>query len=162
MKRIILLSGVFTLIASLVSTAAKDPSEPKIPATKKVVVYTSAQGTDLRLTATETVTFVDFGQPLETQPCIFVDPTKTFQTFVGIGGAITDASAETFAKLPVSKQQEIIQNYYDVNKGIGYSLARTNIHSCDFSSGSYTYVEDKDVALKSFSVAHDKEFRFGD
>ena len=159
MKRIILLSGVFTLIASLVSTAAKDPSEPKIPATKKVVVYTSAQGTDLRLTATETVTFVDFGQPLETQPCIFVDPTKTFQTFVGIGGAITDASAETFAKLPVSKQQEIIQNYYDVNKGIGYTLARTNIHSCDFSSGSYTYVDDKDVALKSFSVAHDKEFR---
>ena len=159
MKRIILLSGVFTLIASLFSTAAKDPSEPKIPATKKVVVYTSAQGTDLRLTATETVTFVDFGQPLETQPCIFVDPTKTFQTFVGIGGAITDASAETFAKLPVSKQQEIIQNYYDVNKGIGYTLARTNIHSCDFSSGSYTYVDDKDVALKSFSVAHDKEFR---
>jgi glucosylceramidase len=159
MKRIILLSGVFTLIASLVSTAAKDPSEPKIPATKKVVVYTSAQGTDLRLTATETVTFVDFGQPLETQPCIFVDPTKTFQTFVGIGGAITDASAETLAKLPKKQQDEIIQNYYDVNKGIGYSLARTNIHSCDFSSGSYTYVEDKDVALKSFSVAHDKEFR---
>jgi glucosylceramidase len=159
MKRVILLTGFFAMIASLVASAAKDPSEPKIPATKKVVVYTTAEGTDLRLTATETLTFVDFGQPLETQPCIFVDPTKTFQTFLGIGGAITDASAETLAKLPKKQQDEIIQNYYDINKGIGYSLARTNIHSCDFSSGSYTYVEDNDVALTSFSVAHDKEFR---
>jgi glucosylceramidase len=159
MKRVILFAVVLAFLVANVSNAANEPTEPKTPAIKKVVVYTTAEGTDLRLTATETLTFVKFGQPLETQPCIFVDPGKTFQTFVGIGGAITDASAETFAKLPVSKQQEIIQNYYDVNKGIGYTLARTNIHSCDFSSGSYTYVEDKDVALKSFSVAHDKEFR---
>jgi len=159
MKRILLFAVVLAFLFANVSNAANEPNEPKTPAVKKVVVYTTAEGTDLRLTATETLTFVKFGQPLETQPCIFVDPGKTFQTFVGIGGAITDASAETFAKLPVSKQQEIIKNYYDVNKGIGYTLARTNIHSCDFSSGSYTYVEDKDVALKSFSVAHDKEFR---
>lgn len=159
MKRILLFAVVLAFLFANVSNAANEPNEPKTPAVKKVVVYTTAEGTDLRLTATETLTFVKFGQPLETQPCIFVDPGKTFQTFVGIGGAITDASAETFAKLPVSKQQEIIQNYYDVNKGIGYTLARTNIHSCDFSSGSYTYVDEKDVALKSFSVAHDKEFR---
>ena len=159
MKRILLFAVVLAFLFANVSNAANEPNEPKTPAVKKVVVYTTAEGTDLRLTATETLTFVKFGQPLETQPCIFVDPGKTFQTFVGIGGAITDASAETFAKLPVSKQQEIIKNYYDVNKGIGYTLARTNIHSCDFSSGSYTYVDEKDVAMKSFSVAHDKEFR---
>ena len=159
MKRILLFAVVLAFLFANVSNAANEPIEPKTPAVKKVVVYTTAEGTDLRLTATETLTFVKFGQPLETQPCIFVDPGKTFQTFVGIGGAITDASAETFAKLPVSKQQEIIKNYYDVNKGIGYTLARTNIHSCDFSSGSYTYVDEKDVAMKSFSVAHDKEFR---
>jgi glucosylceramidase len=159
MNRIILITSIFAFLVAYVSNATNNPSEPKIPALKKVVVYTTAEGTDLRLTATETLTFVEFGQPLETQPCIFVDPGKTFQTFVGIGGAITDASAETFAKLPLSKQQEILENYFDTNKGIGYSLARTNIHSCDFSSGSYTYVDEKDVALKSFSVAHDKEFR---
>ena len=159
MNRIILITSIFAFLVAYVSNAANDPSEQKIPALKKVVVYTTAEGTDLRLTATETLTFVEFGQPLETQPCIFVDPGKTFQTFVGIGGAITDASAETFAKLPLSKQQEILENYFDTNKGIGYSLARTNIHSCDFSSESYTYVDDKDVALKSFSVTHDKEFR---
>jgi glucosylceramidase len=38
-------------------------------------------------------------------------------------------------------------------------LARTNIHSCDFSSGSYTYVADGDKELKTFSVAHDEKYR---
>ena len=90
---------------------------------------------------------------------MFVDPAKSFQTFIGIGGALTDASAETYAKLPKQQQEEILQNYYDPKKGIGYTLARTNIHSCDFSSGSYTYTDDNDAALKTFSVAHDEQYR---
>ena len=157
MKKLILLTGFCMLLASNALTAGNELSEK--PTQKKVVVYTTAENTKLRISQTETVQFVDFGQPKETQPCVFVDPAKTFQTFVGIGGAITDASAETFAKLSKEKQKEILQQYYDVDKGIGYSLARTNIHSCDFSSGSYTYVSDNDAALKSFSVAHDKQFR---
>jgi glucosylceramidase len=126
---------------------------------RKIIVYTTADNTNLRLTPTDTLQFKNFGQPLETQICVFVDPTKTFQTFFGIGGALTDASAETFAKLPKEKQQEFMQAYFDKNKGIGYTLARTNIQSCDFSSGSYSYVQDGDSALKTFSIDHDKQFR---
>jgi glucosylceramidase len=96
---------------------------------------------------------------LETQVCVFIDPTKTFQTHLGIGGAITDAAAETFAKLPQAKQQEVLRAYYDAEQGIGYTLARTNIHSCDFSSSSYTYINEGDTDLHSFSVEHDKQFR---
>ena len=78
---------------------------------------------------------------------------------MGIGGAITDASAEVFAALSPEKQQEFLDSYYSKSKGIGYTLARTNIHSCDFSSSSYTYVTEGDAELNSFSVAHDKKFR---
>ncbi len=78
---------------------------------------------------------------------------------MGIGGAITDASAEVFAALSPKKQQEFLDSYYSKSKGIGYTLARTNIHSCDFSSESYTYVPEGDAELNSFSVAHDKKFR---
>lgn len=92
---------------------------------KKVVVYTTAENTKLRIAQTETFQLVDFSQPKETQPCIFVDTTKTIQTFVGIGDAFTVASAEAFAKLPKDKQQEFLQHYYAVNKGIGYLLIRT-------------------------------------
>lgn len=122
-------------------------------------VFTTAKDSNLRISPTDTVTFKQLKQPLETQVCVFVDSRKTYQTFLGIGGAITDSAAETFAKMPPAKQQEILTAYFDVKDGIGYTLARTNIHSCDFSSGSYTYVTEGDKDLKSFSVAHDKEFR---
>lgn len=126
---------------------------------RKVTVYTTAEKTDYRITATDTLSFKPYGQPPETQVCVFVDPTKTYQTMIGIGGAITDASAETFAKVPADKQREILEAYFDPVKGIGYTLARTNIHSCDFSSGSYTYVAEGDKELKTFSVEHDRRFR---
>ena len=126
---------------------------------RSVTVYTTAEKTNYRLSQTDTLAFKRMGQPLETQICVFVDPAKRAQTILGIGGALTDASAETFAKIPPAKQQEVIDAYYNPTKGIRYSLGRTNIHSCDFSSASYTYVDEGDKALKSFSVAHDRQFR---
>ena len=126
---------------------------------KTVVVYTTADSTKLRLSKTETLTFSPFGQPFENQPCVFVDPAQQFQTFVGIGGALTDASAETFAKLPAAKQNELLQAYFDPEKGIGYTLARTNINSCDFSSDMYTYVNEGDRDLRTFNVAHDERYK---
>ncbi|MFZ4549504.1 MAG: glycoside hydrolase family 30 protein, partial [Bacteroidales bacterium] len=159
MKHTQILMAAYLLLFASALKAGNEIVTPVSAAAKKVTVYTTAENTKFRLTQTETVSFVDFGQPKETEPCVFVDPTKTFQTFVGIGGAITDASAETFARLPKDKQSEILTKYYDQTHGIGYTLARTTIHSCDFSSGSYTYVNEKDASLKSFSVAHDKEYR---
>jgi glucosylceramidase len=137
---------------------SKSP-KPFDVAGRNVTVYTTAEKTGYRISPTDTLTFKQHGQPLETQVCVFVDPSKTYQTFLGIGGALTDASAETFAKLPADKQREMLEAYFDAGKGIGYTFARTNIHSCDFSSGSYTYVTEGDKELRSFSVAHDRQFR---
>ena len=78
---------------------------------------------------------------------------------MSIGGALTDASAEVFAKLPKAKQTEFMRAYFSPTEGMGYSLGRTSIHSCDFSSTPYTYVAENDKALKTFSVRHDEEFR---
>ena len=124
-----------------------------------ITVYTTADKTDYRLSATDTLTFKPMGQPLETQVCVFVDPSKRAQTILGIGGALTDASAETYAKLPAARQRELLEAYFDPHKGIGYTLGRTHIHSCDFSSASYTYVKEDDKELASFSVEHDRQFR---
>jgi glucosylceramidase len=148
-------SASFLSCAQVKQTAAT----PFQVGNRQMTVYTTAKGTAHRLSNTGTAGFKDFGQPLETQVCVFVDPTKTFQTFEGIGGAITDASAETWAKMPKPQQDEILKAYYDPKDGIGYTLARTNIHSCDFSSGSYTYVAENDKDLNTFSVQHDEQFR---
>jgi glucosylceramidase len=126
---------------------------------KHVTVYTTAAKTDYRISRTAPLSFKPVGQPKETQVCVFVDPSRQFQTFLGIGGALTDASAETFALLPKERQREFLSAYFDDQQGIGYKLARTNIHSCDFSSSSYTYVTEGDKQLKSFNVEHDKRYR---
>ena len=125
----------------------------------KIIVYTTAENTELRLKKTNELTFVTSKQPLESEVSVFVEPKKTFQTFLGIGGAITDASAEVFAKLTKDKQQEFMNAYYNKEKGIGYSLVRTTIHSSDFSSGSYTYIKEGDADLKTFNIDHDRQYR---
>lgn len=126
---------------------------------KTATFYTTAEKTEYRLTKTDALPFAASKQPFETEIFVVVNPKKTFQTLIGIGGAITDASAEVFAQLSTAQQQELLTAYYDKEKGIGYSLARTTIHSSDFSSGSYTYIKEGDKELTSFSIAHDRQFR---
>src|SRR5215813_3321090 len=167
-RRNLLLASSASLLAprALINGLAKPENDqgPRKPGAfsvkgRQVKVFTTAEKTNHRISATDTLTFRTVGQPKETQICVFVDPGKQFQTFLGVGGALTDASAEVFAGLPAEKQREILTAYYDDQRGIGYKLARTNIHSCDFSSSSYTYVAEGDKELKTFSVAHDKNYR---
>jgi glucosylceramidase len=155
MKKYLL--AVLTALAGCFLLALTTPKKESAPTS--VTVYTTAAQTDLRLSETGNLKFRSYPQPFESEPCIFVDPANTFQSYMGIGAALTDASAETFAKLPAAQQKELLTAYFDPQKGIGYNLARTNIHSCDFSSGSYTYVADNDKSLSSFSVAHDEQYR---
>ena len=126
---------------------------------KTATIYATADSTDLRLTKTGTSAFKDKPQPMENEISVFVDPTHTYQEFVGIGAALTDAAAETYYKLPKEQQQELIKAYFDKDNCIGYTIGRTNINSCDFSSDMYTYVKDGDKSLASFSIEHDKKFK---
>ena len=140
--------------------SSQGPAMPPITSSTPVArVYTTAQDTDLRLSPSQEVPFVAATQPLETQVAVFVQPDKTFQTMVGIGGALTDASAEVFASLSEAAQERLLSAYFDEEAGIGYTFARTHIHSCDFSSGSYTYVSDEDKNLATFSIAPDHRYR---
>lgn len=127
--------------------------------TRNITVYSTSSGTNQRLTLTGKINFSKATQPLETEFSVFVNPAKTFQAIMGFGGAITDASAEVFARLPEPQKQELLKAYYDKTDGIGYTMARTHINSCDFSSGMYSYIADGDKELKTFSIGHDKIFR---
>jgi glucosylceramidase len=124
-----------------------------------VEVYLTVKSTTQRLAKTATLTMTDGGALTEKLQYVFIDPTKSFQSIVGIGGALTDAAAETYFKLPEEKRRELLKDYYDPQEGIGYTLGRTNINSCDFSSESYTYVADGNIGLQTFSIAHDQKYR---
>ncbi len=126
---------------------------------ESISVYTTAKDTDLRMAKTTVEGFQPADQPTENEVSVFVDTSKTYQKFLGIGGAITDASAEVFSQLPADKQDTLLKAYFDEKDGVAYNLIRTSIHSCDFSSSSFTYVDEGDADLKTFSIEKDQEHR---
>jgi glucosylceramidase len=69
----------------------------------QIEIFETAQGTDRKLQKIEAALFVPREQALEYEKSIFINPNKRFQKMIGIGGAITDASAEVFAALPEEK-----------------------------------------------------------
>ena len=153
---------VFSAATVLCISVTHGQAGKSVAKTKKettVKVFTTALNTSYRLSPVEDIKFMDTGAMVERKVFVFVDDTRSFQTMLGIGGAITDASAETFAKLPAAQQTELLKAYYDPKEGIGYTLARTNMQSCDFSSGSYSYVKENDKDLKSFSIKQDEQYR---
>ena len=75
-------------------------------------VVCTAANTSLRLTEIEKLQFTKAVQPLETEIAIFVNPAKKFQSFLGIGGAMTDASAEVFSKLSAPVQSQFMNAYF--------------------------------------------------
>lgn len=146
---------LFSLLLCLLVTTGQVLAAPS-----SAHVYLTCRDSKDRLSDKGTLPFRHVGQPDESAATVVVDPDRRLQTIVGIGGALTDASAETFFKLPKASQDEVIRAYYDPEQGIGYTLARTHINSCDFSSESYAYVSTPgDTALKTFSIAHDLKYR---
>jgi glucosylceramidase len=150
-------------VAARSTPAAQQRSKQATPAIApgaSAQIYLTARDSGQRLSAAGSATFVEYPQPDEASATVLVDPTVAFQRIEGIGGALTDAAAETFDKLPAAQQAALIRAYYDPSHGIGYTLARTHINSCDFSSASYAYVEQAgDTSLSTFSIAHDREHR---
>ncbi|MCD2518382.1 glycosyl hydrolase [Massilia sp. G4R7] len=122
-------------------------------------VVTTAQGGSQRFAAQTLGAPRPASQPMETETAVFVDTRQRYQEVFGFGGAVTDATAEVYARLTPSAQQAFIKAYFDPREGLGYSVLRTTIHSSDFSSASYTYLKEGDRTLGSFSIGHDMRHR---
>ncbi|MEL6348494.1 MAG: glycoside hydrolase family 30 protein [Myxococcota bacterium] len=73
------------------------------------------------------------------------------QTFEGVGGALTQASAHALLQISSEKRHQVLMDYFSPG-GAAFTLNRTHIASCDFSTYSYTYAEDADPSLAGFSI----------
>lgn len=118
----------------------------------------TARDTGDRLTVKRDVSFVpDFST---SGPTVDVSSVETDQVIVGFGGAFTEASALVFAGMDSDLQQDFLEKYFDPDNGIGYSLGRVPINSCDFSPNPASWSEDDvegDYALLHFdtTLRHD-------
>lgn len=85
-------------------------------------------------------------------------PEQTYQKVLGFGGAFTEAAAYTYSRVKAELKEEILKKYFDPQEGIGYSIGRIHMNSCDFSLGNYAYVGDKDETLASFDISREDKW----
>ena len=98
----------------------------------------------------------DFPTTQETAS-LTLNPTKTYQTISGFGGAFTEASAYLLNNISKKKRDTILKAYFG-KEGARYSLTRTHMNSCDFSLTNYSYTPvPGDKNLDHFSIAEDQE-----
>ena len=67
---------------------------------------------------------------------VSVYPEQRFQRFRGFGGAFTEAAAVCWKGLPPERRQAFLDAYFGPD-GLGYTLGRVHMGSCDFSLGNY-------------------------
>ncbi|WP_044339163.1 glycoside hydrolase family 30 protein [Rossellomorea aquimaris] len=120
---------------------------------KQVKVILTAKGTGDRFSEKEPVSFSEGLASTR----IELEPERKYQEMLGFGGAFTEAAAHSLSLISPEKRKEIIQRYFDPIEGLGYRFGRTHINSSDFSLGNYSYVEDGDTSLESFSIEREKK-----
>ncbi|WP_409252894.1 glycoside hydrolase family 30 protein [Bacillus sp. SCS-153A] len=117
-------------------------------------VILTAKDTGDRFTEKEPVSFSSDFSPRATH--IEVDSRERYQEILGFGGAFTEAAAYSLSLISPEKREEVIRKYFH-EEGLGYRFGRTHINSCDFALGNYSYVEDGDTSLDSFSIEREKK-----
>ncbi|KAM9404925.1 lysosomal acid glucosylceramidase-like isoform 1-T1 [Salvelinus alpinus] len=82
-----------------------------------------------------------------------VVPYQKYQRIRGFGGAMTDSAAINILSLSPRTQDQLLRQYFSA-QGIGYSVVRVPIASCDFSTHLYTYADSPgDYNLDNFTLA---------
>jgi glucosylceramidase len=127
-----------------------------------IEVYLTAKGTHDRLAKKSNVRFEP--RPATNQlpdgngqPYLYINPATRFQYIEGFGGAFTEAGAHALSRIDPAQRARVLHDYFHPDEGLGYTLCRTHINSCDFSLGNYAYAETPDRELKHFSIEHDQK-----
>ena len=140
-----------------VPNAVPYPKEAAAPPIANLTRYLTARDLEYRLASVPADAPLSSTKKDEVAE-IRVEPRVHYQTITGFGGAFTESSAWVLSKMPQDKADEVMRAYFDAEKGLGYTLCRTHINSCDFSLGNYSYDETAgDYDLKDFSIAHDEK-----
>jgi glucosylceramidase len=87
---------------------------------------------------------------------VVVRADRPRQTWLGVGGSLTQASASVLATLTAPRRRQVLAALFGPD-GARYALSRTHVASCDFSTSSYTYAAEDDPSLAGFSIQVDRE-----
>jgi len=135
-----------------VSEANKFDDAPTVG--KKVHIYASSADSEEMLALQEDIVFE---KDLVTENLLInIYPEFQYQQVLGFGAAFTEASAVNFSLLSPELQQKVIDLYFSQN-GISLNFCRTHINSCDYGVDEYTYVDEGDKELVTFSIDRERK-----
>lgn len=83
---------------------------------------------------------------------LVVNDRKLYQTIKGFGGAFTDAVGVNLLSLSPAMRETMLRQYFSPD-GLGYTIGRVPIASCDFSTHEYSYDDVAgDLAMDHFNL----------
>ncbi len=135
------------------------PTTPTNPGTNEVDFWLTTSSESAKLAKQNTV--LAFGTTANSNPDILVDPTQTFQTVDGFGYTLTGGSAAVISNLNATRRQELLQELFNPETGIGISYLRISIGASDMNESAYTYDDlpsgQTDASLSNFSISNDTQ-----
>jgi len=132
------------------TSAQPETGAPPRSKTYKWSLIETAKDTNHRLTA---LRITSPASATSADSVISCDPQQRCQEIVGIGGALTESAAWTLAQLPAKSRMEVLRRYFDPKDGLGYTVCRTHMNSCDFSLNSWSLDDTPgDVTLTNFTL----------
>ena len=85
-------------------------------------------------------------------------PDKTYQKIEGFGAALTESAGYALSRMSEENRKKVVEAYYGKD-GIGYTIGRIHMDSCDFSIGNYCAVESPDdPEFRDFSLERDAKY----
>ncbi len=95
---------------------------------------------------------INFGASTNSNKITLNESTK-YQSIDGFGHCLTEGSAEVISGLAEKQQDSLLNDLFNVSKGIGMSVIRVTIGASDLGNGTYTYdeVSGTDPNLTNFS-----------
>lgn len=121
-----------------------------------IEVITTAKNTNLRLSRQEMLFFQNDINDLENN-LLVIYPECRYQTILGFGGAITEATGVIWDKLNKEKRRQLLAAYFG-NEGIGYTLCRSHIQSCDFCLSNYAYINENESLTSKLNFKRDEKY----
>ena len=122
------------------------------------IVTTAYDGEKAAVTEAAAVFCPDSGNR-ETE-ILNIYPRETFQRVLGFGGAFTEAAGAVYSRLTPEKQREFMDACFGPG-GLGYTLGRCHLDSCDFCLDNFSadpYQDDEELAR--FSLERDARYVF--
>lgn len=146
-----------TALLILIGLGACEPAEP---AKYELKIYrTSEAGDQLKELEAQHQENSKIDSALST---IKLNLQQEYQEIIGFGASFTESSAWNLACLPDEQRKEVLRNLFSPEDGAGFSLTRTHINSCDYSNNHYSYIDEGDERLESFSIHEDLKGFSGD